>query len=437
MGRGGARWLMVVAVLGCQGQEPATTLDVRSPQPGTVWQNRVSCSGELNIIYTCELRFPARARDGNAPGVIDVWLGAAPPLGGALVQLHLTVAGGGLVDASAEVVVGCDDLPCDTPPRILDGWIAADAVSTDPAGRNAGRFSLTLADGEVNGTYDTAGLVASHWWVVDSLDVADTPESAEDVAVLRDPFDVPANRLGRFLASIPSHQQAADEGVITGSARQLVGLPEALDLGQTARWVPAYVIPGVDTDRPADPADDLLGSEAFTAVRAAEDVYPIGDMFSSRYAGQWGKLRIRLPLTRNGTVVDLPVENAVVGARELSEATVGGGALGGTLSPQDIADVLVPALHDSFTASVAADCTGLVCTPGSAGEHILANYDGNGDGDISFKEVADNPSIRQALAPDLDLYDSDGTYDPNGDGVLDSLSLGFHFTAVSARLVPE
>ena len=59
-------------------------------------------------------------------------------------------------------------------------------------------------------------------------------------------------------------------------------------------------------------------------------------------------------------------------------------------------------------------------------------FDANTDGTITAKELRTNALIMSLLAPDLDLFDSAGIYNPRVDGVNDSLSFGVGFTAVGA-----
>lgn len=449
MGQGGARrWRrvacavclvlsgIVVGACGAGGDVCAgTALEVKPVEHGVVWQNRVTCTGEVDAEDGCSLRFPARVWAFTKCDALVIHLGAGGPTGASLISLQLDIVDDVVDGASAKVVIGCDDPPCREPPRVISGSVIPDAVSGDPDGRNAGQFSLAFANGTATGTYDTHGLVASRWWVMDSMDVADAPDQAGDLAWDLDYDGIADNRLGRFLAAIPGHQAAADVAVATGRAIQLFGFSESVPL-TTQRAVSLYVLPGVDSDVPANPGDDFSGSEEFVLVRGAQDTFAIGDIAAGRFSGSAERVTMRLPLTQHGGVVALPIVRFGVGGT-LAERTITQGMVGGAVHRDDIETVLLPALHDSFVASVAADCIGLVCEPGSAGEYILATYDADGDGAISYDEVADNSDIQRALAPDLDVYDSDGNFNPNGDGVLDSVSLGFHFTAVSARAVPQ
>jgi hypothetical protein len=67
---------------------------------------------------------------------------------------------------------------------------------------------------------------------------------------------------------------------------------------------------------------------------------------------------------------------------------------------------------------------------------LLMTFDqartGNNDGSIEPNEVVNNALVVALLGPDLDLFDAMGNFNPNTDGVQDSISLGVGFTAVQA-----
>jgi hypothetical protein len=52
----------------------------------------------------------------------------------------------------------------------------------------------------------------------------------------------------------------------------------------------------------------------------------------------------------------------------------------------------------------------------------------DGDGAVSIDELRTHALIQSLLQPDLDLFDASGS--PGTDGTLDSLSLGYGFSAV-------
>ena len=82
--------------------------------------------------------------------------------------------------------------------------------------------------------------------------------------------------------------------------------------------------------------------------------------------------------------------------------------------------------------TVQQDCSGVhpnCCTPNSQGEDLIGTFDSDGSCDITVDELKDNALLSGLLSPDLDLFDAEGFYVPNDDGVKDSLSLGVGFNA--------
>jgi hypothetical protein len=72
-----------------------------------------------------------------------------------------------------------------------------------------------------------------------------------------------------------------------------------------------------------------------------------------------------------------------------------------------------------------------MCEDGSAGASVLTFFDTDGDCLIPVAELMENSLIEATLRnPDLDLLDATGAFNPNDDGVPDSLSLAIGFTAV-------
>lgn len=99
-------------------------------------------------------------------------------------------------------------------------------------------------------------------------------------------------------------------------------------------------------------------------------------------------------------------------------------------------DELLPAMRAGIQAAVDRDCTSPdppFCSPDSDGEQILTFFDDNEDGMVTVEELMANSLISSTIGnPDLDLLNGAGQPDPQGDGINDSLSFGFGFTAVGA-----
>lgn len=130
-----------------------------------------------------------------------------------------------------------------------------------------------------------------------------------------------------------------------------------------------------------------------------------------------------------------PILVNLVGARveaDITATNLSIGRLGGGITEAEIDNVLIPGLADGMNGFIADDCPGGVCSPGSDGEQLLLLFDSDSDGTITADELRTNALIMSLLAPDIDLFDSAGNYNPRGDGIKDSLSFGVGFTAVGA-----
>ena len=75
----------------------------------------------------------------------------------------------------------------------------------------------------------------------------------------------------------------------------------------------------------------------------------------------------------------------------------------------------------------------MCCEDGSAGEQVLTLFDANGDCTVTTEELLASDLVDGTIRnPDLDLFDGDSDeFNPNQDGVKDSISLGVGFSAVA------
>jgi hypothetical protein len=97
----------------------------------------------------------------------------------------------------------------------------------------------------------------------------------------------------------------------------------------------------------------------------------------------------------------------------------------------DVVSKVYPQVAAGFTAILHADpgcplhCTGSALT--------LENlFDTDHDGVISTAEVSASALLQALFAPDVDLLDASGHFNPRQDHVTDSLSLGVGLTCVGA-----
>lgn len=130
----------------------------------------------------------------------------------------------------------------------------------------------------------------------------------------------------------------------------------------------------------------------------------------------------------------------LVGARAEVDVTASrllDGRLGGGI---DAVNEFLPALHALLAGVIAVDCGGtpetMCCTLDSSGQTLVSLFDANGDCSVSLAELAEDSLITTLLAPDVDLLDADGAFNPNVDGVNDLVSLGIGFTSAGASFVP-
>jgi len=244
-----------------------------------------------------------------------------------------------------------------------------------------------------------------------------------------DPNDRPDNALGGIFSALS--QQALDiQGPIDAAvaAGQLVSLhmlqADNLADATNAAW---SVFQGENQQDP-----DFSGAGSFSIQREApHDSLLHGRVVGGVFTGGPGKARIKL------VVMNVPVILDLIGARisaEVSPTGCSNGKLGGAITQETIVSQVFPALAAGFTASLAADpgcpsaCTGTAAT-------LQGLFDTNRDGTITVTEVESTALVRALFAPDVDLLDATGAFNPRQDRVNDSLSLGIGFSCAGASFV--
>ena len=158
-------------------------------------------------------------------------------------------------------------------------------------------------------------------------------------------------------------------------------------------------------------------------------------------------MTFKLPLL--GAVIAVELVGAHVQYTRAADGTVTGGQLNGAIRNSEVQNVLVPALAASLTAQVqvtplsprAMVLLSIFDTGGRADPGCAANTCKNPDGTcavahddaIDVCEVATCSLIVNVLAPDVQMFDANGNYQPSPDNAhKDSLSLGVGFRAVPA-----
>jgi hypothetical protein len=273
---------------------------------------------------------------------------------------------------------------------------------------------------------------------MDTTRVPETTNEAVTAALDLDRDGQPDNALGGLLAAMHGAFDvsiAADQMALVEAGRilELVGIDAAsLD---DATGVPVLVSRGADLD--GDAADNFSGAEPFALEPlGGADGQLTGVLASGRLSARRGTIPILLAVFGvEPQVVALRAVGGRIRAEAAPEALADGRHCGG-LPEAEVDDVLIPAMATGVGDIVERDCTADGCQPDSQGETLVEFFDENADYMVTAEEFRDNSLIQSTVGnPDLDLLDAAGEYDPNVDGVKDSLSLCLAFTAVPARVI--
>ncbi len=307
--------------------------------------------------------------------------------------------------------------------------------------------------------FDGPASGADHLYVIDEVLLPVTLNQAAQYALnidwdLQNLWD---NRLGEVLSTLSSFaglslQEPMDVRLARGQVIHLLDLQATAltDATGAGLWsmVGADPVPA-PCDGPSDTTcgNHLDGSGSFAVAPpdATTSIVP-GGLSGGHFSGGPGRVVFELPavVSYGSVVVEL------VGARvevDTSDAALVNGRLGGAVTADDLENVLLPAMQQAINARIAADCTltcgpecGCGCTSGSEGATLIDLFDVlpeggiglDGDCDVTLYEVVNNDLIGSMMVPDLDLFDDQGDFAPDQDGVDDAWSLGIHFTAVPA-----
>lgn len=285
-------------------------------------------------------------------------------------------------------------------------------------------------------------------YVISELVIPSNPTQASNVALDLDGDGFKDNALGGLLASLSSGaadlnlQAQVDEQLATGAFILLASV-KATDL-VNANGVGTYVYFG-ENPKPAacttagDPTTcgkHLSGSASFDiAGNSPSDAVISGTLAGGELQAGPGSVSIELPLGAGDPLqLDLIAAHIEVG---VSASGLSAGKLGGAITEADVDDKLMPAIQKLVADLITENCTPVGkdcgCVAGSAGQSVLSFFDANEDCKIPLDELMSHSVIDATLRnPDLDLFDASGKFNPNSDGVKDSLSLAVGFTAVGA-----
>jgi hypothetical protein len=283
-----------------------------------------------------------------------------------------------------------------------------------------------------------AALPADVWFVMDSVQLAESANEAARLALDLDGDKQPDNALGGLLAAIAAQADlpiAAEQvkAIEGGRALTLVGL-EDLVVGEGGP-VSVRIAPGSDLDD--DAADNFSGSEPFALapLEGADGMMPGTLGVGGRLKAGPGTVPVLLGFAGVPPAV-IPLVG--VGGGMDCEASANGlasGRLGAALTEEEANQRLIPAMAAGIDEVMQRDCPDALCEDGSPGEQLAIFFDDNEDGRLTEEEFLSNSLISSTFGnPDVDLFDADGVYNPGVDGVKDSLSFGVGFTAVPAVL---
>jgi hypothetical protein len=273
-----------------------------------------------------------------------------------------------------------------------------------------------------------------------------------------DPQNKIDNALGGLLAALGAQgldtQSNIDASVTSGSLLLLHSIQaDDLTADSSVGW---QVFLGTAAAEP--PAYD--GTDTFTVDSTGpSDAKLRGSITGGQFTGGPGNITIQLALGEGA-----PIRVNLIGARIKANVTATsctGGVLAGAVTKAEVDSAIIPAIaplvNDSILSSDSVDgalvpCQTMADCPatsdsGSALEcdddarnlclsdsslTILNLLDANKDGTVTAAEIMSNSIVSALLAPDVDMLDANGDFNPRQDGTKDSISLGVGFTCVNA-----
>lgn len=264
----------------------------------------------------------------------------------------------------------------------------------------------------------------------------------------------PDNALGQILSTLANQsgdvdlQGAIDEQVADGSIIILANVKAtALTM---ASGVGVWIFLGANpTPAACTDMNDMVcrkhldGTGSFDLDGASPtDALLVGQIVGGKLNAGPGTVTIEISLVEGGDNLTLNLIGARIEIGSVSADGLMNGKLAGAVTDADLQNNVLPALNDILGDTISEDCTGTAidcpgancrpcgCDEGATGRTLLDLFDEDDTCDVTLQELKDNSLISSLLAPDVDLLDADGKFDPRQDGVKDSLSLGLAFTGV-------
>ncbi len=280
--------------------------------------------------------------------------------------------------------------------------------------------------------FDAGQIAPLDQFVIDTIALPASEDAIDELALDLDGDGDPDGAMGELLVALAEAggaPQALIDGALAGGS-----IVQLLDLERAPPDQSSTLGLFVGDDRDGDPSDNFTGGEMFAiGVDTPTDGELRGQIDAdARLLAGPGRAPLRVPL---GLARPHAVLLNAVGVRVsavVEDDRLSGGVLGGALTTDQVKTVYLPALLASIEEAVAEDCDRGTCVPGSTGAVYLALFDGDRSGEVGEVELEESQLVESALAPDLDLFDAEGRFDPDTDGVPDAVSFGIGFTAVGA-----
>ena len=306
------------------------------------------------------------------------------------------------------------------------------------------------SDGDDGGTDCSTVERTTYTYVVDTAQLPANPAQATELALDLDGADPIRNdnTLGMVLATLASQAgldvtTAVGDAINNGDVILLASL-ETDDLVNSAcARMGVYLGANPSTEPCADPNDMVCGNHLDGATSfelsgssptdTKIDAQILGGQYSLGPNHSPGNFTIEIDIAELGTPLSLNLVGARVQVGSVSADGLMSGLIGGAITEDDLQTSILPAIAGVVDDAVAADCTpgnDPCCTPGSAGATIIDLFDTDASCTITLEEIQTNDLIAALLAPDVDLLDDTGAFNPGVDGVNESLSIGLGFTAV-------
>ncbi|MCG8416722.1 MAG: hypothetical protein MJE77_02110 [Proteobacteria bacterium] len=300
---------------------------------------------------------------------------------------------------------------------------------------------------------DIAAVTELHKFVVNGVKIPANIQQAGQLAlnIDSDADNTKDNQLGEVIGAIAGlvgssidFNETAGEALNEGSIILLAEV-KATSLTEGCGSVNVYL--GKDpTPAPCENAQDttcgrhLDGNGTFVIDDSVSaDTEVVGTVNNSRFLltknDEPGSVSIQLDLG-DGQPITLNLSGARIEIPTLATTGITDGLLGGAITKEHLDETIIPAIHGFVEEAVKDDCTAppnCTCTLSSPGALILDTFDLKPkDCVVTQEELTTHELIETVLKSDVDLFDAKGVFNPNDDGVVDSLSLGIGFSATTA-----